>query len=248
MNGTAVLLFMAFVVLAVVAGGRWLGRMPVFAINGITITGDVNHNSALTLRANVAPRLQGTFFSVDLAQVRAAFEGVPWVRHAVVRREFPNRLRVHLQEHIAVAYWGADTELRLLNSYGEVFEANVGEVDQDALPKLLGPAGQSSDVLAMYRALAPLLAGMELPLEHLELSERGNWRARLEGGAALELGRGASDEVAARLQRLLTTLTQVTARYARGPGSVESADLRHANGYAVKLRGVTTLAADSSKK
>lgn len=248
MNGTAVLLFMAFVVLSVLAGGRWLGRMAVFSIQGITVTGDMNHNSPLTLRANVAPGLNGTFFSVDLARVRSAFEAVPWVRHAVVRREFPNRLRVDLQEHVAVAYWGADAELRLLNSYGEVFEANVGEVEQDVLPKLNGPDGQSAEVLTMYRALAPLLVAVELPLEQLDLSGRGSWRARLDGGAVIELGRGTPDDVTERLQRFLRTLTQVTSRYGRAAGSVESADLRHANGYAVKLRGVTTLAPDSGKK
>jgi cell division protein FtsQ len=248
MNGTAVLLFMAFVVLSVLTGGRWLGRMAVFSIQGITVTGDMNHNSPLTLRANVAPGLNGTFFSVDLARVRSAFEAVPWVRHAVVRREFPNRLRVDLQEHVAVAYWGAEPEVRLLNSFGEVFEANVGEVEQDALPKLSGPDGQSREVLAMYRTLAPLFTGMELPLEQLELSGRGSWRARLDGGAVMELGRGAPEEVTERLQRFLRTLTQVTSRYGRAANAVESADLRHANGYAVKLRGVTTLAADSTKK
>jgi cell division protein FtsQ len=248
MNGTAVVLFVAFVVLAVVAGGRWLGRMPVFAIQGITVTGDMNHNSPLTLRANVAPGLSGTFFSVDLARVRSAFEAVPWVRHAVVRREFPNRLRVELQEHVAVAYWGVDSDVRLLNSFGEVFEANVGEVEQDVLPKLSGPDGQSSEVLTMYQILAPLLVTVELPLEQLELSGRGSWRARLDGGAVIELGRGTPAEVTERLQRFLGTLTQVTTRFARAAGSVESADLRHTNGYAVKLRGVTTLAPDSGKK
>jgi len=43
---------------------------------------------------------------------------------AVVRRQFPNRLSVVLQEHQAVAYWGAERESLLINSYGEVFEAN----------------------------------------------------------------------------------------------------------------------------
>lgn len=76
------------------------------SIAGITVTGDVAHNSALTLRANVTPRLTGSFFTVDLAQTRQAFEAVPWVRRAVVQRDFPNRLKVSLQEHQAVALWG----------------------------------------------------------------------------------------------------------------------------------------------
>lgn len=248
MNGTALLLLLAFVLMSLSAGAKWLGRLPVFSLQGVTVSGDMNRNSPLTLRANVAPGLNGNFFSVDLHRARKAFEAVPWVRHAVVRREFPNRLRVELQEHVAVAYWGAEPELRLINSFGEVFEANVGEVEQDNLPKLVGPESQGPEVLAMYRTLAPLLSGMDMPLEQLELSGRGSWRTRLDGGAVIELGRGTPEEVGERLNRFLKTLTQVTSRYARAPGSVESADLRHVNGYAVKLRGVTTLAADGGKK
>ena len=248
MNSTAAVLFLAFAGLAVVAAARWVSRLPVFDLHGISVTGDLNHNNSVTLRANVAPRLSGTFFTVDLVRARQAFEAVPWVRHAVVRREFPNRLRVQLQEHQAVAYWGDDAELRLLNSYGEVFEANTGEVDQENLPHLLGPEDAGADVLAMYRELAPHFAAMEIPLDQLELTGRGSWRAGLEGGATLELGRGSVPEVEARVQRFLKTVTQVTSRYARPIQALESADLRHENGYAIRLRGVTTLASDGSKK
>lgn len=243
MNMTASVLFMAFVVLGALATVRWVVRLPVFDVKGITVTGDVTHNNAVTLRANVAPRLVGTFFSMDLPRVRAAFEAVPWVRHAVVRRQFPNRLQVVLQEHRAVAYWGSDNELRLINSFGEVFEANVGEVEQDALPSLNGPEGQGAEVLAMYRAVAPLFEQMEMPVDGLELSVGGSWRVLLDTGAAIELGRGGIAEVSARVRRFLATLTQVTSRYARHANAVESADLRHENGYAIRLRGVSTVVA-----
>ena len=248
MNMTALVLFLAFVVAGAVATARWVIRLPVFDIKGIVIAGDVTHNNALTLRANVAPRLSGTFFSINLPQVRATFESVPWVRHAVVRREFPNRLKVTLQEHQAVAYWGSDTDLRLINNFGEVFEANVGEVEQDTLPRLNGPDGQGAEVLAMYHVLAPLFEQIELPVDELELSAGGSWRVLLDTGAAIELGRGGAAEVSARVRRFLATLTQVTSRYARHASAVESADLRHENGYAIRLHGVSTVVATVPKK
>jgi cell division protein FtsQ len=248
MNMTATVLFLTFVAFGVVTCGRWLARLPQFDIRGITVTGDVTHSNTVTLRANVAPRISGTFFSVDLARVRAAFESVPWVRHAVVRRDFPNRLHVALQEHQAVAYWGVDGELRLVNNFGEVFEANVGEIEQDMLPRLNGPDGQSADVLAMYRALDPLFEQMELPLDLLELTAGGSWRARLDTGAAIELGRGGTQEILARTHRFLKTLTQVAARYGRRASALESADLRHENGYAIRLHGVSTAAQVVPKK
>jgi cell division protein FtsQ len=248
MNTTALVLLVGFVVVGVVATARWVSRLPNFDIRGISVTGEVTHNNALTLHANVAPRMSGTFFTVDLARVRSAFEAAPWVRHAVVHREFPNRLQVVLQEHQAVAYWGSEGESRLINSYGEVFEANLGEVEQDMLPRLNGPEGQGAEVLTMYRALAPLFAQAELPVEHLDLTGRGSWSVRLDSGAVIEMGRGSVEEVTARVHRFIKTLTQVTTRYGRNTSSVESADLRHDNGYAIRLRGVSTQAVDVPKK
>lgn len=248
MNMTASVLFVAFALLVVGALAGWIARHPNFAISGIAVSGEVTHNNALTLRANVAPRLSGTFFTLDLASARLAFEAVPWVRQAVVRREFPNRLRVLLQEHEAVAYWGAEADSRLVNSYGEVFEANVDEVEQDALPRLNGPDGQAAPVLAMYQTLAPAFELMDLALEQVELTGHGGWRARLDTGAQIELGGGSAAEVLARTQRFLKTLTQVTSRYGRMPEALETADLRHQDGYAIRLRGVTTLTAYGQKK
>jgi cell division protein FtsQ len=243
MNLTATVLLVVFALLSLAALVGWVARLPVFALRAIAVSGEVTHNNAVTLRANVAPRLSGTFFTIDITQARLAFEAVPWVRQAVVRREFPNRLKVLLQEHKAAAYWGAEGESRLVNDFGEVFEANLGEVEQESLPRLNGPDGQAAPVLAMYQTLRPLFDEMDLPLEQLELTVHGGWRARLDSGAAIELGSGAPTDVLARTQRFLKTLTQVTSRYGRKPDALESADLRHEDGYAIRLAGVTTLAA-----
>ena len=66
--------------------------------------------------------------------------------------------------------------------------------------------------------------------------------------AVVELGRGQSDEVAARTQRFLTSVRQVAGQYGRTLDSVEGADLRHKDAYALRLRGVTTVVTDPKKK
>ena len=241
MNLTSTLLLAGFVLLALSLVAGWAMAHPIFAIRGVTVTGDVTHNNALTLRANVAPRLKGTFLTLNLGTARQAFEAVPWVRTAVVRRDFPNRLKVILEEHQPVGYWGNEGDSTLVNSHGEVFEANVGEVEQDALPRLNGPAGQSAQVLAMYRLLQPVFEDKDLNLDVLELTGRGSWRVQLDTGARIELGRGTPQDVVAQTQRFLSTMTQVTARYGRRITALESADLRHPQGYAVRLRGVSTV-------
>lgn len=248
MNALATALFAGVALLVLGALLAWAMRLPVFAIAGVTVTGDVSHYNAITLRANVMPRLQGTFFTLDVNAAREVFETMPWVRQAIVRRDFPNRLKVQLQEHQAAAFWGPEGDSRLVNSFGEVFEANVGEIEQDNLPRLNGPEGQSAQVLAMHRTLQPLFAPMDISLDQLELTPRGGWRATLDSGTELELGSGSTPELLARAQRFLKTVTQVTARYGRRPDQLASADLRHTDGYAIRLNGVSTLGGDEIKK
>ena len=217
----------------------WAARLPLLAIRAIRVEGEVLRNSESTIRANAAHRLTGSFITMDLQKSRAAFESVPWVRRAVVRKVWPMRLAVQLEEHRPVALWAmADGNDRLVNSFGEVFEANVGDVEDDELPRLAGPDGSAPQMLAMQRRLQPVLAPLGAgDLAQLTLSARGSWRVELDKGAAIELGRGSEDEVLARTEHFVRTLPRVVAKYQR---PLESADLRHTDGFALRLKGVAT--------
>lgn len=230
---------LALVVLGLLAAGlQRLARAPIFNIQAIRIEGDVSRNSESTIRANAAPRLAGSFLTLDLQQARNAFEAVPWVRHAVVRRSWPDRLLVTLDEHRAAALWqGDDRGDRLVNSQGEVFEANVGDVEDEALPMFTGPEGSAAAMLTMYRRLVPVLAPLSA-IDSLTLSSRGSWRVVLDIGATLELGRGSDDEVVHRTTRFVASWPEMQKRFAQQP--LEAADLRHTDGYALRMRGVTT--------
>jgi len=166
-----------------------------------------------------------------------------------VQRIWPNRLRVELEEHHPAAYWetraeGADAQSEasvqraLVNSFGEVFEANLGDVEDEQLPVLAGPAGSSERMLSMWRQLQAASQGLDDTVERLDLSGRGSWRLSLGKGAVVELGRGSEAEVLTRYRQFAASITQISSRYQQTP--VLSADLRHADGYAVRLRGIST--------
>ncbi len=248
MNVVSALLVAALLGTVAWTAMRWVVRLPAFNLRAIQVEGDVSRNSVASLRANALPRLQGSFLSMNLKDGRAAFEAVPWVRHAQLTRVWPMRLKVRLEEHRAAAYWearveGADAaseataERALVNSFGEVFQANLGDVEDENLPVLAGPSHAAGAMLQMWRALSPAAEKLGESIERLDLSGRGSWRATLGSGAVVELGRGAEAEVVERFGRFAHSITQVTAQY---HSPLLSADLRHADGYAVRLRGVTT--------
>jgi cell division protein FtsQ len=241
-NGVFALAGTALLVVALV----WLARQPYFAVKAVRVEGEMARSSVATIRANAMPRLTGNFWNFDLQRGRDAFEAVPWVREAVVRRVWPNRIAVTLKEHHAVALWsGDDGNDRLVNREGEVFEANVGDVEDDNLPRFAGPDGTSAQMLDVHGRLAPLFARIDATVERLSLSRRGSWRADLDTGAVVELGRGSADELVARTDRFVSTLAQVNERFQR---PLEYADLRHADGYAVRLKGITTTLPSAGKK
>ena len=245
MNNAAVAFLLVFAALSLTAVAGWLAKQPVFSLKAIHVDNELAHSNAATLRANVAPKLIGNFFTLDLTRTRNAFENVPWVRYAVVRREFPDVLRVELQEHQAVAFWGSEADAQLVNSFGEVFEVNQGDVEAEDLPLLNGPSGQSALVLQGYRAVAPWLEKLDMKLTELELTNRGSWRVLLDGGGVIEMGLGSPADIQARVERFVSTVAQTSSKFGR---NLESADLRYGNGYAIKLRGVTTVSAGDKQK
>jgi cell division protein FtsQ len=248
MQWTSVALFGLAFLLCMASAVGWLLRHPVFSIQGITVKGNVTHSNVVTLRANVLPQLSGNFFTLNLLQARQAFEQIPWIRSALVRREFPNRLSVTLDEFQPVAQWGFEGDGKFLSVEGAVFEVNADDVDSETLPLLKGPESQAKTVLEMYKFLKPMMAKMDMSLDKLELSQRGSWTAQLASGASLELGHGTQQEISDRLQLFFKTLTQVASRYGRTVTSLLSADLRYDNGYALRLRGVSTVVPDGLKK
>lgn len=238
MNAVASTVFVLAGLVLAAAALQWLARAPWFAIRAIALDGELARSQPAAIRTEVLPRLRGNFFSIDLGAARAAFETLPWVRRAVVRRVWPDRLAVSLEEHRPVALWQRDEENPLIvNGHGELFEANLGEIGDAALPVFDGPADSVAAMWALYGQLQPVLAAQSLAIARLELSGRGSWRVRTAAGPLIELGRGSPDELMARASAFARTVGQVTARYGR---PLTSADLRHPGGYAVRLEGVTT--------
>lgn len=246
MNGVASVLYLLVGAALLAAALLWLSRSPWLTIRVIQLEGELQRNNVSTLRANAAPRLAGNLISIDLDKARTAFEAVPWVRQATLKRVWPDRLSVRLTEHHPLALWqGEDGSERLVNDQGEVFSANVGDVEDENLPLFVGPEGTSAQMLAMYRSLSPLFASLQRQLVSLRLSGRGSWWAELDNGATLQMGRGTEDELVARTQAFLRSVGQVSGKYQR---ELEHADLRHTDGYALRLRGVTTTSAASAPK
>ncbi|MDO5654249.1 MAG: cell division protein FtsQ/DivIB [Brachymonas sp.] len=242
MAGTATAL-MALAAVLVVAALFWRAlHAPVFAIDHIAVVGETSHSSETALRREVLPQLRGNFFTLPLQQVREAFHSQPWVRQTVVRRVFPNKLVVQVQEHEEAAFWGNEEDgYRLLSKDGIVFDANPDEALRENLPELSGPDAEAPQVLAAWRLLNPEFAPLHSRVVRLGLDARGSWQLQLEQDTQLVLGQGAPVDLLRRTQQFVQTVGPIVARYNRSLDDIQYADLRYPSGYALRIKGVGTV-------
>jgi cell division protein FtsQ len=223
-----------FVVLALAMLGAglaaWLVRQPVFAWREVVVGSPLGRVRPAHVEAVVRDELTGTFFTMDLDRARAALARVPWVRKVALRRQWPQRLEVDIEEHVPFARWNDNA---LLNSEGEVF---VADYDGE-LPQFAGPDGRARDVAARYREWGGALAPLGLAVRGLELSPRGGWRvtaAREGAPLTIEIGR---DEPQARLERFIAAYGRTVGVLARSGTPIEYVDLRYRNGFAARVPG-----------
>jgi cell division protein FtsQ len=225
LNGSANVLFAIAAAVAIYCAAHYVVHLPVFPLREIGVTGETAHLTKEQVQAVIARELKGNFFTVDLAQVRAGFEKLPWVRKVNVRRSWPDRLEIAMEEHRPLARWGSTA---LVNAQGEVFEAAINSV----LPVFVGPAGMAPEIVGRFAEFEQALAPVGKEIIEVRVSPRRAWQLKLDDGMVIELGR---ENLEARLAGFIAAYPQTIARLPQPPTHV---DLRYSNGFAVRSPGL----------
>ena len=225
-------LYVLAVLLLVSAGVYALVRSPTFPLKIIRIEGDLSKVGRASIVEALQGKLHGTIFTADLDVVRERFETVPWVRRAVVRRAWPDRLDVSIEEHVELAYWGRREDMRLVNVRGELFDA----VSDRDLPVFAGPEGSEAEVTRAYAEFSRLLRPIGMQPRQVLLSERRAWQLKLDSGLNLQLGRDlAKDGVYDRLARFVEAYPRTLGPMKR---RLDYVDLRYPAGFVLRVPGL----------
>jgi cell division protein FtsQ len=197
-------------------------HQPVFALRHVQVTGEARHITRAQVEAIVRNEMKGTFFTLNLPHVRSAFEKLPWVREANLRRRWPDRLEVGVVEHVPLARWG---KAALVNTHGEIFQAAY----DGKLPLFIGPSGTSKEIAIQYEFFRRNLSTIGAKPMLVQVTDRRAWRVKLEAGPMLELGR---QDIEARLARYLAVHERSVGALKR---RIDYVDLRYTNGFAVRI-------------
>ncbi|HVE49913.1 MAG TPA: cell division protein FtsQ/DivIB [Casimicrobiaceae bacterium] len=206
----------------------WLARQPAFAIREVVVTTPLKRASAPHLESIIREEIGGTFFTLDLERARSVIGNVPWVRRVAVRRQWPQRLEIAVEEHEPLARFA---DIDLVSTHGELFRAAY----EGRLPRFAGPRAQAAEMTQRYREWSATLATLSLEIDEVTMSARGGWRVRALGESqslTLDLGR---DDTDARLNRFVAAYGKTVGALARQGRRIEYVDLRYRNGFAARV-------------
>lgn len=202
----------------------WMQDPGQWPVRTVRVEGHLLHLDQGVLEQEVMPLAADGFFNLDVGNIQARIQQLPWVEQVSVRRVWPDQLTVRVLEQKPVARWG---ETGFLNARAELFEPEQA-AEVDGLPQLQGPPGYEERVLVMYQRMLDLVRPLQLGIDHVHLDARRTWRAQLSNGLTVEVGRNDPVERVARFVRVYPAIL------ATGNGQVIAVDLRYSNGFTVR--------------
>jgi cell division protein FtsQ len=213
---------LVFSVCAVLYGAAYYAahRPGLFPLNSVRLSAAPQRVDTAEVMQVMRNEVRGNFFTVDIERLRQSLEKLPWVRNVSIRREFPQRLAVRLEEHQALARWN---NAAMVNRQGETFVAK----SEQTLPGFTGQDSAAAEVTQHYAQFSQQLAVLDLQVSQLALSPRHAWQLRLSNGMVLELGR---EDMQQRLARFVEVYPYSLAAI---QSRVKYVDLRYRNGFAV---------------
>lgn len=192
-------------------------------ISVISVEGDLQYIDRDAVQDVIQPYLNESFLGIDIDGLSAELNAMSWVAEASVKRVWPDRLVVNLDEQLPVARWG---DTALLNNAGEAFAPEqLGSFEE--LPRLTGPDRAKRRVMQNYQQFNRLLRPYGHGVAELELRERGSWFMTTRGGIQILLGR---EDVVEKMKRFLT-IDQLVLSERRD--QIARVDLRYSNSMAV---------------
>lgn len=168
-----------------------------FPIREVLFVSEQHRVPPHVLEETILSHLSFGFFRLRVNDIQEALLVHPWIKQVDVRKQWPNKLVIKLDEHSPAARWG---EKGMISTTGEVFFPEDRLEALIDLPVLEGPTVRRALVWQYYLAMQSILSSQELSIVRLCLAPRGAWQMKLNNGVTIYLGK---DDVMKRLKRFV---------------------------------------------
>lgn len=214
-------LLLLSVLLLIGAGVAWVYNSSHFPVKQVSIQGKLKYADSKELQQVAQKYMRGNIFRADVNGAREAFQKLPWIDSALVRRRLPDTVEIILVERIPVARW---RESGLVDTKGNVFPASVKE----ELPMFEGQPGTGKDLVKHYSEFSSILNKRGLHIKELIYTPRSAWSVVLNNGITVRLGR--ENEIK-RLQQFAEIWPSLLRKH---EGRLSYVDMRYKDGFSVR--------------
>lgn len=203
-------LVVVLVLVALVVGGIWAVWFSSWlAVRGVAVVG-AEQLSAAEVRTAAAVPAGEPLAGVDLDQVRSRVEALAGVRSADVTRQWPDAVRVRIEERVAVAVVDLGGRTRGMDAAGVVFRDYA--TAPPALPRVQTSTSTRSDALQeAAKVISALPDDLAPRVDHVEVETVDQISLVLRDGRLVTWG--SSDDSATKAQVLAVLLEQPARKY-----------------------------------
>lgn len=200
------------------------------------IVGEFRFVAKTEIRSLLEREGSDVYLDVDIHQIKALIEQLPWIEYASVERQWPDTIKIVLQEQTPIARWENKGFVSRSGSFIRV--QNRDELKH--LPLLSGDVSQSEALFSMYVAIRSLFNDTSLVVDQLFMDKQHHWEIRFTDVAINAVGPRRFFSVLLGKDNLQKKLTQFKyaydAKIRLQPRDPDIIDMRYLHGFAVSWR------------
>lgn len=218
-TGLVIMILISFLLLIIV-----LYNPKTLPFQKIKISENGNHIKITTLKDIITEHVGGGFFSLNAAKLRSALLSLSWVDSVSLRRVWPNKLEVAIQEQQPIARWNNN---ELITAECKVFTPPSDNFPKN-FPHLQGPYDSAFLILKRFQHFSQELTPLHVFITALTLTNRHTWSLTLNAHVKVYLGRENIDQ---RFAQLVHLYPKVISSHTN---QVNRIDLRYPNGLSIQ--------------
>ena len=227
---------------------NWMEDPDQMVLSQLTLSGEYTYTTEDDLRqAILGLGLPNTYIGQDVDDIQQEIMRYPWVKQASIRKQWPDRLIVYIEEYKPAFYWN---DLYLLDNAGNVFSVPLDRLGELQLPRIYGPEGKAKTILETYFKLEEIsrkLANNKFASEIKAAiaDERNAWQLLIKQCTAdlcsesqdIKLIVG-NEKIEQRYQQFIKLFPEIQSRMPADE-KITAADLRYENGIAVQREKIS---------
>ncbi|URJ31437.1 cell division protein FtsQ/DivIB [Blochmannia endosymbiont of Camponotus sp.] len=210
----------------------WIYNFCCYPLSYIIVTGNRYYTTNTDINQTIIKLgALGTFITQDINIIQKEIECLPWIQQVSIRKQWPDTLKLHIIEHVPLAYWNNSQIISVTGTIFSIPEEYQNQDNDAKIPYLYGPKGSEKAVLTNYHIFNAILKSNKFQIKSIKMDIRYSWQLTLQDNVHLKLGR---NNIIERLYCFIKIYPILLQEIKKNNKYIDYIDLRYQSGFAVR--------------